>query len=158
MYKAKAIANYFLTKSFETGIPLSPMKLIKLVYLAHGWNLGLSSKPLITDSVQAWKYGPVIRSLYREFKEYGNSTITELATEDGNIPIVPENAPEILLLNKIWESYSPLSATQLSSLTHEKDSPWYKTWHENDGKSELGAIIPNDLIGDYYRDKTRAKS
>jgi uncharacterized phage-associated protein len=157
MYNSKAIANYFLTKSFETGRELSPMKLIKLVYLAHGWNLGLNNKPLIADSIQAWKYGPVIKSLYQEFKNYGNGTITGLATDFEAVPQVPDDSTEIPLLNKIWEAYSPLSAGQLSSLTHEQGSPWDQTWNDNGGKHEMGTIIPNDLIGAFYRGKAHVQ-
>ena len=129
------------------------MKLIKLVYLAHGWNLGIKGKPLIADSVQAWKYGPVIQSLYREFKQYGNTAVTSLATDFDGVPQVPEGSPEIPLLDKIWEAYSPLTAMQLSSLTHEKGSPWHKTWHDDGGKEDMGAIIPNEVIRDYYSGK-----
>jgi hypothetical protein len=34
---AAAIANYFIDKALEDDRELTPMKLIKLVYLAHGW-------------------------------------------------------------------------------------------------------------------------
>jgi uncharacterized phage-associated protein len=126
-------------------------------YLAHGWHLAMNdNKPLISDPVQAWKYGPVIQRLYREFKPYGNGAITSPAREGSSVPVIPDNAPEIPLLDKVWESYSTLTALQLSSLTHQKDSPWYKTWHDNDGKNEMGAIIPNDLIAEYYRGKLNA--
>ncbi len=31
------------------------MQLIKLVYLCHGWTMGLYSRPLI-ENVEAWQY------------------------------------------------------------------------------------------------------
>ena len=81
MHSAKAIANYFLEKGWNEGIELSPLKLIKLVYLAHGWHLGFTENPLIADYVHAWTYGPVIPELYHEFKKYRNQPIKELARE-----------------------------------------------------------------------------
>ena len=88
MNSAKAIANYFLDKSID----LTPMKIIKLVYIAHGWHLAITDKPLIEDYVQAWEFGPVIPDLYHEFKKYGNTPIKTYAKGDyGDYPeIMPE--------------------------------------------------------------------
>ena len=73
-YKPKDIADYFLLKGADDA-NMTPMKLIKLVYIAHGWSLGLYNKTLINEQPQAWKFGPVIPSLYDEFKEFGNKKI-----------------------------------------------------------------------------------
>ena len=74
-----AIANYFIKKPFEDGTELTPMKLLKLVYAAHGWHLDLAGEPLIGERVEPWKYGPVVPSAYDEFKDYGDRNITKLA-------------------------------------------------------------------------------
>ena len=52
------------------------MKLQKLAYFAHGWNLAIRNTPLINESVEAWKFGPVIPSLYHDVKGYGMEPIT----------------------------------------------------------------------------------
>lgn len=75
MLNSEAVANYFIQKSFDTGIGLTPMKLLKLVYIAHGWHRGYFSENLINDAVQAWRYGPVIPDLYRKVKGYGRRDI-----------------------------------------------------------------------------------
>ena len=51
------------------------MKVQKLVYYAHGWHLGLADAPLIGELVEAWRWGPVIRSLYAALAEFGNQPI-----------------------------------------------------------------------------------
>ena len=71
MYPSAAIANEFLTLSFSDQKLVSPMKLLKLVYLAHGWHLAIKGKPLIDEQIQAWDYGPVIQNLYHEIKGFG---------------------------------------------------------------------------------------
>ena len=127
------------------------MKLLKLVYLAHGWNLGFTSEPLISEQVQAWQWGPVIPALYHEIKEY----------KDRPIPADVIPAPEMLepdivtpLLDAIWNAYSKFSGAQLSTITHEPGSPWFKVWNEQDGRNKRGAIIPNSLIEEYYKERT----
>jgi uncharacterized phage-associated protein len=76
MYDAIAIANYFIEKSLATGKRLTPMQLVKLVYIAHGWYLARTGKPLLADAVQAWQFGPVIPTLYHEFKQFRDGQIT----------------------------------------------------------------------------------
>ncbi|MFZ3184229.1 MAG: type II toxin-antitoxin system antitoxin SocA domain-containing protein, partial [Pseudomonas sp.] len=75
MLPSESVANYFIQKSFNSGIPLTSMKLIKLVYIAHGWHCGYFSQNLINDAVEAWKFGPVIPDLYRKVKWYGRGHI-----------------------------------------------------------------------------------
>ena len=65
MHDSNKIANEFLRLAKESGQSLTPMQLLKLVFIAHGWMLGLYGEPLISDDVQAWKYGPVIPDLYQ---------------------------------------------------------------------------------------------
>jgi uncharacterized phage-associated protein len=81
-FPSVAVANEFLTIARSKGTPLTPMKLQKLVYFAHGWFLALNpGQPLISERVEAWKYGPVIRALYSQFRDYGDASIEALAFE-----------------------------------------------------------------------------
>jgi len=83
-YDARAVANYFLELAGQEGKPLDPMGIQKLVYFAHGWTLAIYDRPLISQRVEAWDYGPVIRDLYNEFKRFGSSRITEPAEIPGD--------------------------------------------------------------------------
>ncbi|RXK86250.1 Panacea domain-containing protein [Filimonas effusa] len=152
-----AIANFFVNKSFETGKELTPMKLVKLTYIAHGWHLGLTGKPLLSEPVEAWKYGPVVVSVYREFKKFGNGQIKTFAEAPftDNIPM-PSDNDMYPFLNKIWDVYSKYDGLQLSALTHQKGTPWDTTWNEMGGCNREGVIIPNDLIQKHYKIKANA--
>ena len=44
-YSAKALANFFI-KNYTN---ISPLKIQKLVYISHGWHLGLFDEPLVDD-------------------------------------------------------------------------------------------------------------
>lgn len=152
-FSPHAVANWFLARK-----PIDQMKLHKLVYFAHGWRLGLFEKPLIDEEIEAWRYGPVVRSLYHEFKEFGARPITDLATTveiDGtNIrfrkPKLPDDNKTVqALMERVWEQYGKKSGTQLSAITHLPDSPWTKI-RERYGDVK-GAGIPNDLIQEYFK-------
>lgn len=153
------IANYFIEKSLETGEELTPMKLNKMVYIAHGWYLALADQPLINEAAQAWKYGPVVPSVYRRFKSYGGSQITSLEPADDMITIPQVRDAELQqFLQRIWEVYGHLSGLQLSSLTHQEGTPWSNTRDQTgNSKDNGGAIIPNDLIKKHYKEKVDAR-
>ncbi len=133
-YKAKAIANYFLARAEAEGEKLTPMKLQKLIYFAHGWCLGLTGKPLIDELVQAWDFGPVIRTVYDAFKAFGADPIKGRATsvdffaEENPRIVVPEvsssDQQTRTLLDRVWAVYKPMTAYQLSNLTHQSGTPW----------------------------------
>ena len=63
MFESLTVADGFLELSRERHRALTPMQLLKLVYIAHGWRLGLYGKPLIRDEIQAWQYGSYYSSL-----------------------------------------------------------------------------------------------
>ena len=152
-----AIANYFINRANDEGVDLTPMKLVKLVYISHGWYLAMKNESLIDEGVQAWKYGPVVPSVYRSFKEYKDGQVTRPAyifTDQVQIitPIVLEE-DKIEFLNDIWKVYKKYNGLQLSTLTHQKDTPWYEVWHNCNGKNKDSVPIPNQLIKEHYQQK-----
>ena len=148
-YSAVRIANYFVEKSIYS---ITPMKVLKLVYIAHGYCLAIAGVPLIDEPIVAWRYGPVIRSLYDAVKHYGNQAITELISylycEEG---LSREYSK---FLDKIWEIYGGYTGVQLSNLTHKKDSPWDQVWERHKISGNLYKIN-NKLIKDYYKKLTK---
>jgi uncharacterized phage-associated protein len=151
------VANYFVSKSLESGVVLTPMKLIKLVYIAHGWYLGLSDKPLLDEGAQAWKFGPVIETVYHNFKHYKSGQITRMAPTLNRL-FSTENSASVedigikQFLDSVWNSYSRFSGVQLSAMTHEVGTPWHTTWNENGGRDGKSVLIPNDLIKKHYKE------
>jgi uncharacterized phage-associated protein len=172
-YESKAIANYLLDLAEQAGKKLNPMKIQKIVYFAHGWTLAISHHPLIDEAVEAWPYGPVIPTLYHEFKKYGSGVITGKATSISfidpdtltfqiatpsidNYPDEDANEKAKEVLNIVWEVYGELTAIQLSNLTHEPDSPWSQIYAKNKGRK--GVDIPDAVIEDYFVQQSRRPS
>lgn len=143
---AETIADWFLSKAIECGEVLTPMKLLKLVYIAHGCSLGSSGVPLFPDVVQAWRWGPVIPSLYHKFKIYGSSAI-DLKP---NKPAVSSAVDDLLCA--VWNAYGGKTALSLSSLTHMPGTPWSETF-STDQNNE----IPAGLIAKHYSELLNSK-
>lgn len=70
-YLPAHIANFFLWNADKEGIKdMTPMKLIKLVYISYAWSLAIYQNKLFNERIEAWRYGPVIPSIYHEFKRW----------------------------------------------------------------------------------------
>lgn len=163
-YHARAIANWFIDRAAADGRRLTAMQLQKLCYIAHGWNLGLGFGPFIHEPVEAWKFGPVFRSLYSEFADFGGEPITRKATAfDGSFTEVereislddyelPEEERELEeeFLESIWDQYGTYTGTQLSALTHKKGTPWHQLYEKHNGRLPRYATISNDMIREHY--------
>lgn len=153
IYSPKAIANFFIEIAKEHGESIRPMKLQKLVYYAHGWFAGHTGKPLIDETVEAWQYGPVISSLYHEFKRFGSNPITAKATDFVDFELVevppPKEETTKKFLSNVWNSYGKYTGLTLSEMTHAEGSPWELTWKEKAGVK--GADIPFERIAEHFK-------
>lgn len=142
-----AVSNYFIDQALNNNIEITPMKVLKLVYLAHGWHLGNYHKPLIDDDIFAWQYGPVIPPVYNAFRSYGNAPITDVYRNPNGQLLMPASGQEFL--NRILAFYKDYTGLQLSFITHKEGSPWHQVYTT----SGQNAKIPNSIIEDYYTKK-----
>ena len=147
MHPSATVANRLLQLAWQSGRSLTPMQLLKLVFLCHGWMLGLYGRALIQEPVQAWKYGPVIPDLYRAIKRYRNGPVT--AQLAGQAACFDELEAD--LVRQVFDLYGAYDGRVLSSMTHETGSPWDQTWV----RGERGLVISEDVIRDYYGELAR---
>ncbi|WP_217568806.1 Panacea domain-containing protein [Mesorhizobium sp. GbtcB19] len=143
MHDSKVVANRFLARARERGDAITPMQLLKLVYIAHGWMLGLYGRPLIRDDVQAWQYGPVVPRLYNAIRQFRSQPVV------GPLPCPDEDLDpqENSIIDQVYDIYGPLSGPELSRMTHAANTPWQLTYRPN----QFGLVISNDVIEDHYR-------
>jgi len=142
---ARVVANEFIRLARADGRALTPLQIIKLVYIAHGWMLALYQRPLISDEVEAWKYGPAIPSLYHALKKYGSGAVT--GTIGGSFFESSDlDDDEKDVIEQVYGEYGHLNGIQLSRITHSPGTPWHETW-----TGQPNELIPNDLIAEHYR-------
>lgn len=156
-YTAASIANAFLSRAFREKKSVSPMKIQKLAYIVHGYALVECKEPILNEVFEAWKFGPVLSSLYHECKSYGGGSIRDylrdIDPETGKT--APAHIPGDPLVNDIidyvWTNYSGDSATSLSDWTHVKGGPWDVV---TKGGSEIirHRDVSNDLIKTYFEE------
>lgn len=161
MYTATAIANFFIEKGKQEGKPVDQMKVQKLVYFAHGWYLSIAGKPLLNEAIEAWRFGPVISSLYHSLKYSGNAPITKSIeiTQADRLTIADDSDTELrAYLNRIWNLYSPFTGIQLSNMTHEEGTPWAKIAKEFDHRIPAGKDIDDQSIKEYFSDQRNKTS
>lgn len=154
MYSPLTIANYFLQKAWCEDTDLTPVQIVKLVYLSHGWYLGENDTPLIRGRIRAWTYGPAIPELHHHIQEYGRGPITTpivspfRAVNDQTVGEL-----DVQFLDVIWAHYKQFSPIQLSGVINQKGSPWDQIASGHCRRELAGRSIPitNATIRDYYK-------
>ena len=135
MVSALNVSNNILERGFSEDIDITPMKLQKLTYLVYKKYYQDTNRILFQDRFEVWKYGPVVRSIYDEFKEYKGHAIKRYCREpDGSVFVVDEEASSAFknAVNAIWEKYKLYDGIPLSAMTHREGTAWYKAAKRHD--------------------------
>ena len=146
MYDVMTVADTILKIAKAQGKRLTPMQLVKLTYIAHGWSLGLRGKGLFLNKIEAWQYGPVIPDLYHATKSYGSSPIPlDVIGDPNDIQIAHE---DYAFISEVFDMYGHLDGISLSYLTHKAGTPWSLVY----GSGKRNAEIPTKLITQHYKE------
>ena len=154
--RAAHVANFILNRADDEERNISILKLLKLVYIFFGWTSAIHPDRLhlFSDRIEAWKYGPVIPSLYYELRGFGREPIRgaralvydPLSGEPPRVAMESEIDKEILkTLGAIWNSYKDAPAEHIVALTHQEGSPWREVYDGTHNKE-----IPKKTIRSYY--------
>ncbi len=151
MGTAGSVANEFINIANADKSELTNMKLVKLMYVAQGLSLSILERPIFKDDqIEAWKYGPVVPSIYHEFKHFKSKPITSKSVtldnkwENSFEPeLTDEDDKKIVKLT--WNLYKNTSAKDLASSTHRPGTPWSLTYRYGQSR-----VIDNRLIKKYY--------
>lgn len=155
-YPVGAIANYMLDRGEEDGVPITHLKLQKLVYIAYGWALAALNVELFSERIEAWRYGPVVPDLWHEFKSYRAGPIGDGRSFDYDwgrdrliFHKVPLRAKGVRrLLRAVWKEYSSYTASRLVVRTHRDGAPWDTTIRKHGLHSRTR--IDTDLIREHF--------
>jgi uncharacterized phage-associated protein len=141
-YKALDIANKIISKTdLEHGDTISNLKLQKMMYYQQGFHLAYFGTPLFDEDIVAWQYGPVVPSVYKEYKSFESNSIS--TSKEG----ISLSDDEEELFNNVYEEYNQFSAVALMKMTHE-ESPWKTT--------EINSVISRDKMMSFFKTQIEA--
>jgi len=141
-YLAIDVAKHTLNHVDNLGRKITNLKLQKILYYIQAQSLKQNNEPLFSNPIEAWRHGPVVRSVYNYYSEYTNRPITEL--EDPWDNFIEE---EKLLMNSVIEKFIDIDEWELVRKTHE-ETPW-KNVYEKGSNNE----ITLKSIKDYFANR-----
>lgn len=139
------VCNNILRRAFLEKESVSPMKLQKLLYFIACEYQKRKGVPLFSEVFEVWKYGPVLRSVYDEFKSFGKNSITAYAQDAEGISYIVDEATAPILRNaidRIWDTFKSWDAIPLSNITHRDGSAWSIAYDNHQ------TVISNEQMGE----------
>lgn len=143
-YTAENVAKYLIYLASQAFVGdnkeregITNLKLQKVLYFAQAYYLSKIGKPLFSDNIEAWEYGPVVPSVYRKFRPNGSNPI--ICEEDKSSLSLEDKET----LKKVWETFGGYSASRLVDITHAH-IPW------QEASQSASKIISQKAIKDYY--------
>jgi len=121
-------ANTIIKRSLQTDVPVSPLKLQKLLYFLYAYYYSVNEQPLFAANFEKWKYGPVVSEVYQAFQKYGGNRITDFAYDcNGKVTVIDERHQAFSeCLQAVWSKYGNYTGNELSTLTHGEGTAWSK--------------------------------
>ena len=127
---AKYIINY-------PDIYVDNLKLQKLLFYSQAVSLVINKKELFDEPIEAWDYGPVVRSIYNSYKNI-----------DQQIPktneVIDIDIKDVEMIDIALGYYGDMTGPQLITLTHS-EKPWKDAYSKG-----RNTVITTAAIKSFY--------
>lgn len=139
------LSNNILQRAFNENIAVTPMKLQKILYFVSCEYVKTTDCELLSEDFCVWQYGPVLPSVYNEFRSFHGNRITEYAKDaNGDSFVYNESTSPNLkaAIDRVWLFFKHRSGPELSRITHEDGSGWscaFEKGHLKITKEEMKA-------------------
>jgi len=148
---AMTVAKWFVDRANsefidEGGVAegLTNLKLQKLLYFSQAVSLSLKGEPLFDDKIVAWKFGPVVPTVYEALKIYGNNPVA-ITVETQEL-----SSEAATLLEDVWNIYGKFAAHELVNIVHNHN-PWKKVYYSDSADKEIKKEDIKEYYAKYYQ-------
>jgi uncharacterized phage-associated protein len=142
------MAHYILGYASKKQIPITNLKLQKLLFFCQGWYLASKGSLLFDENFEAWPKGPAIYDVWSAFKGFGKNPIAVLPKD------IYLNGDEDMV-NNVLDIYAPIDEWVLVRMSHGK------SWNAARGNLPANAHSRNrikfDLLGLEFRELAAEK-
>lgn len=140
MYKALDIARYVINFCNAKNLSISNLRLQKLLYFIQANFILHNHKPCFDDTIECWKYGPVVPNVYSTFRTYGSDSIptiekilifnfskSKIEWETFNFEF--DNELDKALVEDVIMQAKNKTTSELINISHNQ-SPWRDNYKE----------------------------
>lgn len=155
MASAIDVARYFLWLAEQESEPeiMTNLRIQKLLYYVQGWALAARGRPLFTERIEAWKKGPVVRSVWQLYTCHGRSPIP---SEEAFIGTRLSPADK-MFIRSVWEGYKKNSAIALIEMSHS-EKPWIEARAGIPDSDPSDAEISNETMESWFQQRFEESS
>lgn len=128
---AMTVANSILSLASRNGVPVNPMKLQRLLYLAYCGYAKSTGNRLFHERFAKWAFGPVCESVYWKFQCFRDKPIACLAKDAKGVASVLDTTgcPAMRhVLADIEDVYLRMSARTLCDVVRADGTAWDKAF------------------------------
>lgn len=133
---ALEVAKYVINHEHKEGRPITNLRLQKLLYFVQAKILVETGNPCFDDEMEAWDFGPVVPSVYHNYKFFGAWNLMDEPK--------PPKLPEENRINEMLKKCSVYPTNQLVEITHTQ-RPWIEAYAKG-----RGTVIHNKDIRDFF--------
>jgi uncharacterized phage-associated protein len=150
MYDARTVARSIIEQATKKQIEITNLKLQKLLYIAHGTMLAAFNRPLVRSTFSAWKYGPVMESLYHDLKVFGADAIKDSDFYIQGWDLIPaEDKDANQAIDAVLGHFGKRTGAALIEWSHDRNGPWYAVYEDH----TKGIEIPDDAIKSFFKER-----
>lgn len=141
-YNALDIADYIIRYEEKRGHLINNLKLQKILYFLQAQFLVSYNKSLFEEELIAWDFGPIVKSVYYNYKVYGGASIFVQPRNYRNAYIAKEHRK---MINEMLDHIRPYSSTQLVDICH-KQRPF------NHARFKWDNVIALEELREYFKE------
>lgn len=136
--ESEIITPLDIAKLMANKVECTPLKLQKLLYIAYCKYLKKYDNVMFDEAFEAWKYGPVIKSVYYQFKHKREKVIVDVPTANEKRYLTSSiGRKKLSVVEETINEFGHLTAKELVDLTHEEGRAWEKVYNCNGPRKEI---------------------